>query len=135
MKTPPRIGMTGEEKVVVGPGNCVVFADDVMPAVFSTPWLVAHLEYAARDAISACLEPHERSVGITLEVEHLAATPPGFIVSCKARVIHVDGKTVTFQLEAHDGVEVIGRGIHKRRVIDAPRFAKRLERKRKRVDP
>jgi predicted thioesterase len=45
-------------------------------------------------------------------------------------VIHVDGFTVTFQVEAHDGVEPIARGIHRRRVIDAQRFARRVEGKR-----
>jgi fluoroacetyl-CoA thioesterase len=45
-------------------------------------------------------------------------------------VIHVDGQVVTFQVEAHDGVEPIARGIHRRRVIDVERFARRVERKR-----
>jgi hypothetical protein len=51
-------------------------------------------------------------------------------VTCWARVIHVNGLVVTFQIEAHDGIEPIARGIHKRRVIDVDRFARRLERKR-----
>ncbi len=134
MKSIPRIGMTGEERIVVGPSNQIVFADDVMPAVLSTPWLVAHLEYASRDAIVSCLEDHERSVGTFIEVEHLAPTPVGFTVVCKSRVIHVSGPVVTFQIEAHDGVDVVARGLHRRRVIDARRFAKRLDRKRNKAD-
>ena len=55
MKLPIRAGMSAEERVVVGPSNRIVFADDRMPAVLSTPWLVAHLEYAARNAIAPCL--------------------------------------------------------------------------------
>ena len=115
---------------MVGPENRISFADSRMPAVLATPWLIAHLEYAARDALSACLEEHERSVGTYLEVEHLAPTPEGFTVTCRARVIHVNGLVVTFQVDAHDGSEPIARGIHKRRVIDVNRFARRLERKR-----
>ncbi len=130
MKTPPRIGMAAEERIVVGPSNRIVFADALMPAVLATPWLVAHLEYAARRAIEPCQEDFERSVGTFLEVEHLAPTPEGFTVACKARVIGVDGPVVTFQIEAHDGVEPVARGLHKRRVIDARRFARRVERKR-----
>ncbi len=129
MKTPPKLGMTAEERIVVGPGNTIVFADDRMPAVLSTPWLVAHLEYAARAALAPCLEPHERSVGTFVEVEHKAPVPEGFTVVCKARVIHSDGPVVTFQVEAHDGTEVVARGIHRRRVIDVDRFRKRVERK------
>ena len=45
-------------------------------------------------------------------------------------MIHVAGPAVTFQVEAHDGVEVVAKGIHRRRVIDVDRFAKRVARKR-----
>ncbi len=121
--------MSAEEKVVVGPANRIVFADDRMPSVFATPWLVAHLEYAARHAIAPCLEENERSVGTFIEVEHLAPTPEGFTVTCRARVIHVVGPVVTFQIDAHDGVETVAKGLHKRRVIDVDRFARRLKRK------
>ncbi len=130
MKQIPRIGMTAEERIVVGPSNIIVFADARMPAVLSTPWLIAHLEYAARNAIAPCLDEHERSVGTYLDVEHLAPVPEGFHVVCRARVIHAEGTVVTFQVEAHDGVEVVSRGLHKRRVIDVDRFARRLQRKR-----
>ena len=129
MKSTPRTGMTGEARLVVDATNRIVFADERMPAVLATPWLVAHLEYAARYAIEPCLEPHERSVGTHVEVEHLAPIPEGFAVVCRARVIHVDGATVTFQVDAHDGVEVVARGLHRRRVIDVDRFARRVARK------
>src|SRR5215469_18651584 len=117
MKTIPRIGLTGEHRVVVGTDNRITFADERMPAVLATPWLIAHLEYAARDAIPPCLEEHERSVGTFIEVEHLAPAPEGFTVTCRARVIHVSGPLVTFQIEAHDGIETVARGLHRRRVI------------------
>ena len=130
MKTPPKLGMAAEERVVVGPANRIVFADDRMPAVLATPWLVAHLEYAARHAIAGCLDEGERSVGTYVEVEHLAPVPEGFTVTCRARVIRVDGPLVTFQVDAHDGVETVARGLHRRRVIDVDRFARRVARKR-----
>lgn len=129
MKSTPRIGLTGEQTIVVGPSNRIGFADARMPAVLATPWLIAHLEYAARDAIVGCLEEQERSVGTSVEVEHLAPVPEGFTVTCRARVIHVNGPVVTFQVEAHDGVEPVARGIHRRRVIDVDRFARRVARK------
>jgi predicted thioesterase len=131
MKQQPRMGLTGERSITVGPENRISFADDRMPSVLATPSLIAELEYAARDALAGCLEPHERSVGVSVQVEHLAPAPEGFKVTCRARVIHVNGKVVTFQVEAHDGDEPIARGIHKRAVIDADRFARRVERKRR----
>jgi fluoroacetyl-CoA thioesterase len=130
MKQSPRMGLTGELSIAVGPENRISFADGRMPAVLATPWLVAYLEYAARDAIAPLLEADERSVGTFIEVEHLGPAPEGFTVKCRARVIHVDGSAVTFQVEAHDGIEVIAKGIHRRRVIDVDRFARRVEKKR-----
>ncbi|RUL88246.1 thioesterase family protein [Tautonia sociabilis] len=133
MKTSPRAGMTGEERITVDETNRIVFADARMPAVLATPWLVAHLEYAARNAIAPCLEEHERSVGTFIQVDHLAPAPEGTSVVCRARVIHVDGPVVTFQVEARDDLELLARGIHRRRVIDADRFARRVARKRERL--
>jgi fluoroacetyl-CoA thioesterase len=130
MKQPPRIGLTGEQTITVGPDNRISFADQKMPAILATPWLIAYLEYTARDAIAPYLEPQERSVGTFVEIEHLAPAPEGFTVTCRARVIHVASQVITFQVEAHDGVEPIARGIHRRRVIDVERFARRVERKR-----
>jgi len=122
--------MSAEEHVVVGPSNRIVFADDRMPAVLSTPWLIAHLEYASRNAIAPCLSENERSVGTFLEVEHLAPVPEGLTVVCRGRVILVDGPIVTFQVDAHDGFEQVARGLHRRRIIDVDRFARRVARKK-----
>jgi fluoroacetyl-CoA thioesterase len=134
MKQLPRIGLSGELSITVGPDNRISFADAKMPSVLATPWLIAYLEYTARDAIAPLLEANERSVGTFIEVEHLAPAPEGFTVKCRARVIHVDGPAVTFQVDAHDGVEVIAKGIHRRRVIDVDRFARRIEKKRAKVN-
>jgi predicted thioesterase len=68
-------------------------------------------------------------VGVHVDVRHLAATPPGQRVVCTARVIHVEGAVVSFQIEARDQQELIARGLHKRRVIQAERFAARVRRK------
>jgi len=129
MKQAPRIGQSGELQLTVGPDNRISFADEQMPAVLATPWLVHYLEVTARDAIAPCLESHERSVGTFIEIEHLAPAPEGFTVTCRARVIHVDAAAVTFQVDAHDGVEPIARGIHRRAVIDVERFARRVKKK------
>src|SRR4051794_9975265 len=68
MKTPPRLGLSAEERRVVDATNRITFADDRMPSVLATPWLIAYLEYASRAAIAGCLEATERSVGTFVEV-------------------------------------------------------------------
>ncbi|APW60599.1 thioesterase family protein [Paludisphaera borealis] len=131
MKHAPRLGLTGEMVIEVTEENCINFADGGMPHVLATPWLVAYLEFVARDALATCLEENERSVGAVVEIEHLAPSPIGGKVTCRARVIHVDGPTITFQIEAYDEVEPVAKGLHKRRVVDVHRFARRVAKKQK----
>lgn len=129
MKSHPKPGLTGEERLTVDESNRIRFADDRMPPVLATPWLIQHLEFAARRALEPILDAHERTVGTYVEVEHLAPAPLGANVVCKARVIHVEGQVVTFQVEAHDEIEPLARGIHRRRIIDVDRFSKRIAKK------
>ena len=67
--------------------------------------------------------------GAKVEVEHLAATPLGTNVTATAIVTHVDGRLVDFEITARDGVDVIGRGTHRRAVIRLDKFAQRLQEK------
>ena len=130
MKSLPQTGFTGETRFVVEDQHTIDFADDQMPAVLCTPWLIWFMEHAARNALLPLLEPGESTVGIEVEVQHFAATPVGQAVVCTARVVRGEGGEVWFQLEAHDEAERIAKGFHKLRVISKRRFADRVERKR-----
>lgn len=131
MKGSPRTGTTGEQQFVVESRHAIDFAGGAMPAVLSTPWLVWFLEHAAREAVLPSLESAESTVGTYLEVRHLAATPLGKTVTCRARVVQVTGTEISFQLEAHDEHELICRGFHKLRVINVERFAQKVRGKEK----
>jgi predicted thioesterase len=126
MKSPPKIGTTGELQFVVEQKHVIDFATDGMPAVLSTPHLIGVLERTARTALEPFLEPDERTVGVEIELRHLAPTPMGRQVTCSARVIHVDGTKIGFQIEAQDESGLIARGIHKRAVIRVQTFANQL---------
>jgi len=129
MKARPKIGTTGEQRFVVGPEHGIDFASDGMPQVLSTPRLIGLIEKTARQALEPFLEPNERTVGIEIELRHLAPTPIGQNVICTARVIATEGAQVTFQIEARDGLEMIARGLHTRAVIRVESFARRVARK------
>ena len=129
MKRPPKIGELGELTFVVTQQHAIDFATEQMPAVLSTPWLVWFLEHAAREAMLPLLDEQESTVGVHIEVDHLAATPLGQTVKCSARVINTDDRLISFQLEAHDEQERIARGLHKMHVIQCERFAKRVKEK------
>ena len=131
MKNHPRIGAVGERRFAVERSHAIDFADERMPAVLCTPWLIWFLEHAAREAVLSCLEEGESTVGIEIEVQHLAPTPVGETVTCLARVVQVDGGRIAFQLEARDEHELIAKGFHQLQVLQVERFAARIQRKRK----
>ena len=126
MKSLPRIGAIGEQRFVVEPKHAIDFAIGGMPMVLCTPWLLWFLEHAAREAVLPWLEPDESTVGLDLDVRHLAPTPVGHTVTCSARLIQIEGARLTFQLEARDEMELIARGMHKLQVIHIEGFARRV---------
>lgn len=129
MTSAPKIGTIGELQFVVEQKHAIDFATDGMPAVLSTPNLIGLLERTARQALQPFLEADERSVGIEIELRHLAPTPLGQQVTCTARVIHVDGNIIGFQIEARDQRELIARGLHKRAIIRVQAFAGQIQRR------
>lgn len=129
MKSAPKIGTVGETTFVVELKHCIDFATDGMPAVLSTPNLIGILERTARQAIAPFLDADERSVGVEIELRHLAPSPLGAQVTATARVIGASGRFVDFQIEARDQHELIVRGVHKRAVVNVNSFTKRLQSK------
>src|SRR3954464_3228626 len=130
MKSTPRLGTSGELQFVVESKHVIDFATDGMPAVLSTPNLIGLLERTARQTLASFLEADERSVGAEVELRHFAPTHLGQKVTCTARVIQVEAKAVTFQIEARDQHELIARGFNKRAIIRVSSFAGRVERKK-----
>src|SRR5439155_10288155 len=98
MKSAPKIGTTGETTFVVEEKHCIEFAGDGMPAVLSTPNLIGILERTARQAVEPFLDADERSVGVEIELRHLAPSPLGAKVTATARVISAEGRFVNFQI-------------------------------------
>jgi len=95
-------------------------------AVYATPAMIALMEMAARTAIDPLLEADQESVGTAVNIRHLAATPLGKPVRARAEVTAIDGRQVTFTVEAWDEREKIGEGTHTRFVVDLTRFRTRL---------
>ena len=104
------------------------FHDD-MPEVYGTPLMIYLMELAAAQAIAPYLPTGWISVGAGVEVTHLAATPVGFTVTARAEVLEWNGKTVTFAVEAKDGVDLIGQGRHVRAPVELARFNRGVEAK------
>ena len=90
--------------------------------VYATPCMVALMEGAACEAIAACLNENQTSVGTELNIRHISATPVGLEVRAEAEVTAVEGNTVTFAVTAFDEAGKIGEGTHKRVIVSTQRF-------------
>ena len=103
----------------------------LMPEVLASGFLIGLLEWACIRAVNPHLDwPAEQTVGTRFEISHEAATPPGLTVTATVELVEVEGRKLTFTVEAHDGVDRIASGRHERFVIDRARFDERLEAKR-----
>ncbi|MCG8572781.1 MAG: thioesterase family protein [Spirochaetes bacterium] len=99
--------------------------------VFATPAMIAFMEQTALKCVAPHLEAGTTTVGIGIDIKHLKATPINMKVKCQAIVTKIDGKKITFQIEAWDEMDKIGTGTHIRYVIDIEQFSQQLEEKKK----
>jgi predicted thioesterase len=120
------VGMTAEKKVTVTPEMTVGHVVPGMPAVYGTPTMILHMEMAAGSAIQPSLPAGYVSVGMMVNIRHLAATPIGRTVRAIARVAKVEEKSILFEVEAWDGERKIGDGTHRRGVVNVAEFERRF---------
>jgi predicted thioesterase len=90
--------------------------------VFGTPAVVALCEYAAVQAVANAIELGETTVGTKIDIEHVAPTVVGRVVTAYARVDEVDGRRIVYTVEASDPNGVIARGTHIRVRVDRDLF-------------
>ncbi len=124
------IGLTGTATITVTSDVTARHMGSGSVQVLATPEMVRLMEHAAVCALADHLGPGEQSVGVLVDVQHLAATPMGATVTGHAELVKIDGRRLTFKVSAHDGVETVGEGTHVRALIDLPRFEERLAKKR-----
>lgn len=100
-----------------------------MPQVFATGFMVGFMEWACMEALAEHLDEGERTVGTMINVTHEAATPPGMMTYAKVKCIAVDGKKSVWEIEAHDEIDLIGKGTHERFVINLAKFSTKMQEK------
>lgn len=102
-----------------------------MPTVFATGFMVGLMEWTCMKVLEAHLDPGEGSLGVHIDVSHVAATVPGQVVTVDAECTDVSGRRVSFAVSAHDGIERIGEGKHERMIIPWERFVAKVNAKAK----
>ncbi|WP_407397055.1 thioesterase family protein [Anaerovibrio sp.] len=90
--------------------------------VYATPAMTCLMEKAATEALEPLLSDGWTTVGISLNVQHKAATPLGLGVRAEAEVTAVDGRRITFEVKAFDDKEEIGSGTHERFAVMKEKF-------------
>ena len=120
-------GIKGSADLIVGPEHTAAHVGSGKIAVLATPVMVNLMEAAALAAVEAHLPAGYQTLGIRLDVSHVAATPLGMRVHASAELSKVKGRRLTFRVVAEDEKELIGQGTHERVIVDVERFDRRVQ--------
>jgi len=123
------IGKVREEIIDVDDRIAIRFLGPEGPRVLATPHMIAHMEMVSRNLLVEMLEPGKDSVGTVVNVKHLGAAPMGTQVTFRSKLISVEERRATFQVEAFDATEKIGEGLHERFIITVANFAEKMKKK------
>lgn len=126
-----KAGLTGAYRIVVANEHTAPFVGSGKVRVLATPVMINLFEAAALACCEHLLPEGHQSLGIHLDVRHIAATPVGMEVNATAELVKVDGRTLTFRVEARDARELIGDGTHERVIVNVERFDLRVQNKLK----
>ncbi len=126
-----KIGLKGEASVEVVYGNTAAAVGSGALPVFATPSMIGLMEKAALESVQPYLEEGQGTVGVHLDIAHLAATPVGMTVRAESELTEIDRRKLSFRVCAYAGGELVGEGTHQRFIVDSDRFLARAEAKRK----
>ena len=102
-----------------------------MPNVFATGFMIGLFEWACIRALKPYLDyPKEQTVGIHVNFSHVAATPPGLTITVRGKLERIEGRKLSFRIEADDGVDKISEGMHERFIIFTEKFNSKVEEKK-----
>jgi len=121
-----RITLTVTERTTVPqtyPDSAIIAS---MPKVFATGFMIMLMERACTEFLAAHLDPGEGSLGVHVDVSHIAPTPLGMTVTVDAECAEIVDRRITFNVRAHDGVDLIGDGRHERFVVAWDKFNARV---------
>jgi len=121
-----KVGSVREENFSVEDIHTAIHIGSGSHRVLASPWMITFMERTARLMLAEVLPAGYSSVGVLVNVRHLAPTPVGHKIRARAEVVSVDGSKVVFAVQARDGVELVGDGAHERVIIDEARFLKRV---------
>ena len=135
MKNSLKAGMTNVHTYIVPEDKTVpyLFKEaelfQQMPNVLATGFMVGLMEWACMETMKPHMDEGEISLGVNINVSHLAPTPPGMKVEVEVTCLEVDGPKTRWTLVARDEKDTIGKGTHERFSINGEKFAKIVDKK------
>ena len=115
-------GITAERtETVTGENTASAYGSGGLE-VYATPAMIALMEAAALSAVDPLLPAGWSTVGTELKVRHVSATPLHMTVFAKAELLGVDGRALSFKVEAFDEAGKIGEGEHDRFIVENEKF-------------
>ena len=122
-----------EKHYIVSDAEAVHFMGPEVTPVLSTPSMILWMELTSRDNAGSLLNPGDDTVGMSVDIKHLAATPVGMKVRVVSKLIKVEGRVYSFEVEAFDEIDKIGEGFHKRGSVTLAKFAPRIAAKKEKI--
>lgn len=123
------LGTASQAEQEVGPGSTASHLGSGTVRVLATPAMLLMIEELCRKMLEPYLGPGASSVGVAVELRHLAPTPVGERVTVRAEVTAVEDSVITFKALVEDEHELVGEAVHRRAVIDQARFMRRVQAK------
>ena len=122
-------GIKGKKEDVVTRQKSAKEVGSGLLLVYATPSMVGLMEGCCHESVAPFLEEGSGTVGISLNIRHVAATPIGMKVYCESELVKVNGRFLTFEVKAYDERGLIGEGIHERCIIYNERFQQKADAK------
>lgn len=123
------VGIKGQRETIVTKENTAAGIGSGSLEVFSTPMMILLMEESCFMSVNDILEEGFTTVGTCVNVKHLSATPLGMKVVIMSELINVDGRALTFKVEAYDEKGLIGEGIHERFIVNNEKFQSKTDSK------
>lgn len=122
-------GIKAEKSLTVTDANTAKTMGSGTLDVFATPAMVALIEQTAYTSIESELEPGWGSVGTSLNIQHLSATPVGMTVTATTELVEVDRRRLVFHAEVYDENGLVGKGTHERFLVENEKFQAKADAK------
>ncbi len=120
------VGVIGSMEIVVSKELTAVKYGSGLIEVFATPAMISIMESTAHTSVQKYLPDGFITLGIEVNIKHLKATPVGMKVNCESKLINVDGRKLTFEVNAYDEKGLIGTGLHVRFIVETKKFMDKL---------